>query len=307
VVHHLHRALAGPAWNQQTKWSRRLFFLDLDGVFDCERFGVPHTTPSGLAALELLRSHEFSVVLNTGRSVEQVRDYCEVYGLPGGVAEFGSVFVDAVGKHELPLIDSEAAEQLARVRETLKGIPGVSMDDGHRYSVRAYRWRGPRTVALDPSETDEILTRCRCDRLTVIPRLEDTYLVQKGVSKGVALLAVKKYLDCPDAPAAAIGDSDQDLDALDIAELSYAPANCSKALRELANRGRCRVMSQPFQKGLLAAVRDVLAHHSLPTRRGPEPERVSRGDSHDLLRALSHVAERSRLRQFVAAFDRRWL
>jgi hydroxymethylpyrimidine pyrophosphatase-like HAD family hydrolase/orotate phosphoribosyltransferase len=305
VVHHMHRSLAGPARDKQTRWSRRLFFLDLDGVFDCERFGVPHTTPSGIAALELLRSHEFSVVLNTGRDVEQVRDYCEVYGIPGGVAEFGSVFVDAVGESQLPLIDSEAAGQLARVREALKGIPGVFVDDGHRYSVRAYRWRGPRTVALDPGEIHEILTRCRCDSLTVIPRLEDTYLVQNGVSKGVALLAVKKYLGCPDDPASAIGDSDQDLDALDMAELSYAPANCSKALRRLAKRGRCRVMSQPFQKGLLAAVHDVVAHHSFPIRRAPEP--VSRGDSHDLLRALSQVAERSRLQRFVAALDRRWL
>src|SRR5260370_1162068 len=189
--------------------------------------------------------------------------------------------MDAVSKRELPMIDSEAAEQLVRVREALTEIPGVFVDDGHRYSVRAYRWRGPRTVALDPRETHEILARCRCDRLTIIPRPEDTYLVQKGVAKGAALLAVKNYLDCANEPAAAIGDSDQDLDALDMAELSYAPANCSRAVRALAKRGRCRVMRQPFQKGLLAAVRDLRVHYSSPIRRSPEP--APQRDSHDLL------------------------
>ena len=41
------------AREQRARWSRRLFFLDLDGVFDCEALGFPHTTPSGVAALEL--------------------------------------------------------------------------------------------------------------------------------------------------------------------------------------------------------------------------------------------------------------
>src|SRR2546422_9162009 len=57
-------------------WSRRLLFLDLDGVLDCEVFGFPHTTASGLAALDLLRAHGFSVVINTGRSVADARRYC---------------------------------------------------------------------------------------------------------------------------------------------------------------------------------------------------------------------------------------
>ncbi len=68
-------------------WTRRLFFLDLDGVFDWNFLGFPHTTPAGVEALRLLRSAGFSVVLNTARSLEHVRAYCEAYRLPGGVAE----------------------------------------------------------------------------------------------------------------------------------------------------------------------------------------------------------------------------
>ena len=93
----LHRVCAGLLPRPRPTWSGPLLFLDLDGVFDCEVLGFPHTTASGLAALALLQAHGFAVVLNTGRSVEQVRRYCSIYGLPGGVAEYGSVLVDAVG------------------------------------------------------------------------------------------------------------------------------------------------------------------------------------------------------------------
>src|SRR5262249_13341753 len=158
-----------------------------------------------------------------------------------------------------------------------------------RYSVRVYRWHRARTVGLDAREVHELLSRRPCDRLTTIRRRNDTYLVQTGISKGSALVAVKKYLGCTSEPAVAMGGSDQDLEALETAELGYAPANCSKAVRELARRGRCRVMRQPFQRGLLAAVRDVLSRDSLLD--GSVPDRARGQDSRDLIRALSHVAE----------------
>jgi len=290
---------------RQTKWTRRLFFLDLDGVFDCERLGFPHTTPSGLAALDLLRSRDVSAVLMTGRSVEHVRDYCAVYGLPGGIAEYGSVFVDAAGGAERPLIDPQGAEQLARCREAIKGMPEVCVDEGYRYSVRAYRWRGADTAGLGADEAQAFLARCGYDRLAAITRAEDTYIVQKGISKGSALRAVKEYLGCPREPAAAMGDSEQDLDALELAEWSYAPANCAPAVRELARRGRCRVMRQPWQRGLLAAARDMVAQGAAPGAGIPAPRPDE--DADDLLRALSRVSERSPLRQFLAVLDRRRL
>src|SRR5262249_30135524 len=97
-----------------SSWSDSLFFLDLDGVFDQAILGFPHATQSGLQSIALLRRHGFSIVLNTGRSVNHVRRYCEAYGFAGGVAEFGAVFVDAVRGREMPLIDSAASEQLRR-------------------------------------------------------------------------------------------------------------------------------------------------------------------------------------------------
>src|SRR6185295_14239809 len=88
------------------RWSESLFFMDLDGVFDQELLGFPHATQSGLQSLALLHSCGYSIVLNTGRSVQHVRQYCQAYGFSGGIAEFGGVFVDAVQQREMPLIDS---------------------------------------------------------------------------------------------------------------------------------------------------------------------------------------------------------
>jgi hydroxymethylpyrimidine pyrophosphatase-like HAD family hydrolase len=301
------RFLMGPARSAPPQaWARRLFFLDLDGVFDCERFGFPHTTPSGLAALELLGAHDFSVVLNTGRSVEHVRDYCQVYGLAGGIAEFGSVFVDAVAKSEWPLIDPTAADQLTRCRDALRKMPGVSVDEGYRYSIRAYRWHDSSQVALDTREVQDLLTQCACDRLTFIPRLTDsTYLVQTGTSKGSALGAVTSRLGYTREATGAMGDSEQDLDALATAAFSYAPANCSRAVRELARRGGCRVMSQPSQRGLLAAVRDLVARDAVGS--GSVRTRAPKQESADLIRILARVAERPLLRQLVSILDWRGL
>jgi hydroxymethylpyrimidine pyrophosphatase-like HAD family hydrolase len=248
--------------SRPVQWSKRLFFLDLDGVFDSEVFGFPQTTISGLTALALLHSHRFSAVLNTARGVEDVRQYCQSYHLPGGIAELGSVFLDAVRQREVPLIEAQTADQLLRCQEALRGIPGVFIDLNYRYSLRAYRYAGTRTQGLAASEVEDLLTRHRLDRLTFVCTTGDTIIIQKGTNKGRALLAVKEYLGCPDQAVVAIGDNDPDLEMLQAVECAYAPANSSRSIRELGMKGQCRIMSQPFQRGLLAAVREVVHNGS---------------------------------------------
>src|SRR5262249_12382671 len=113
------------------RWSDSLFFIDVDGVFDQELLGFPQATQSGLQSLALLQSHGYSVVLNTGRSIQHVRKYCDTYGFSGGIAEFGGVFFDAAQKENIPLIDDESARQLSQCREAIRAIPGVFIDPGY--------------------------------------------------------------------------------------------------------------------------------------------------------------------------------
>jgi hydroxymethylpyrimidine pyrophosphatase-like HAD family hydrolase len=239
------------------RWSSSLFFVDLDGVFDQELLGFPHATESGLQSLMLLKSNGYSVVLNTGRSVQHVRQYCGAYGLPGGIAEFGSVFVDAAQKNEVPLIDEAGVRQLAKCRDAIRALPGIFLDPGYEYSIRAYRYQGRGTAGLKVSEIQEVLKSPEFSHLTYICRAADTYILQKGADKGLGVRFVKQYLK-NDAPVAAIGDSEQDIPMLESSDYRYAPANCSPALRQLAKTVECRVLKQSWQAGLLAAV-----HHRL--------------------------------------------
>lgn len=294
-MNRFHAALGQPCG--ELTWTKRLFFLDLDGVFDWERLGFPHTTPSGVAALDLLKAHRFSVVLNTGRSVDQVRRYCAAYRLPGGLAEYGSVFVDAVNGRDVRLIDDEAVGQLDRCRTAIRSLPGVCIDPGYRYSIRAFRYEGRRTAGVPAAELSALLVRSGCDRLAIVACAEDTYIVQQGVGKGPGVRAVRAHLGCSAEPVAVIGDSEEDVEALELAELAYAPANCAPSVRALVTRGRCRLMRHSLQRGLLAAARAAVDGGSYD--RIATPRRQLAGAS-ELLLSLLTAAERSWPRQVLA-------
>lgn len=238
-------------------WERRLFFLDLDGVLDWGLLGFPHTSPCGVHALRLLQRNRFAVVLNTARSLEHVHEYTRAYRLPGGIAELGSVFWDAVRDWEIPLIDAEAAAQIEKVREEIRKLPGVFIDPKNRYSIRAYRLQDGYMRPLSAAEVEEVLARTGSHRLAFVESQADTYILQKGAGKGVAMASVQAYLGCSGEPVIAMGDSRQDVEMLCAADIAFAPANASREVRELVARGRCRRTSRPVQAGLLEAALEL--------------------------------------------------
>lgn len=259
LVHHMNRFSASLLGDRlPLQWTRRLIFLDLDGVFDSEVIGFPQATASSLIALSMLQRHGFSVILNTARSVTDVRQYCEAYGLPGGVAESGCVFVDALAQSEVSLIDPEAAEQLSRCKAAIQSLPGVFVDPNYRTAVRAFRYQRNHTQGLSETEVRGVLEREGLDRLTLLPTYADTTILPKNIGKGSSLLWAKKYLRFEGEPVVAIGDNDQDLDMFRAADLAFAPANSSESVLEFAAAGKCKLMRQPNQRGLLEAVMQVL-------------------------------------------------
>ena len=247
------------------RWSDSLFFLDLDGVFDQDLLGFPHATQSGLQSLALLRAAGFSVVLNTGRSVQHVRHYCDSYGLSGGIAEFGAVFVDAVNQREVPLTAGVPAEQLGRCREAIKKLPGVFTDPDYEYSIRSYRYKGRATIGLERRELETFLRTPEFRHLRCICRGPDSYIVQKRTSKAAALRFVRQQVRTTKTPITAIGDCQYDIEMLKAAEFAYAPGNCSRSVRQLAKQGKCRIVKERFQNGLLAAVRHRLCVEGAPS------------------------------------------
>jgi hydroxymethylpyrimidine pyrophosphatase-like HAD family hydrolase len=237
------------------RWSDLLFFLDLDCVFDQELLGFPHATRSGLKSLALLHSRGFSIVLNTGRSVQHVRDYCEAYGLAGGIAEYGAVFVDSIRQKEVPLIDKIGAAQLDQCRDALKQLPGVFIDPSYEYSIRVFRYTPRGLSGLENNELNELMRRPEFSHLSYVSRGADSYIVQKRTGKGPGLRFVRRAVGSERIPVTAIGDSQYDIGMLKAAEYAYAPANCSRTVRDLAKQGQCTIVRRGFQKGLLAAVK----------------------------------------------------
>jgi hydroxymethylpyrimidine pyrophosphatase-like HAD family hydrolase len=307
LVHHMNRFSASLLPHRlPSQWTRRLIFLDLDGVFDSDVMDFPQATTSSLIALSRLQRHGFSVILNTARSVTDVRQYCEAYGLPGGVAESGCVFVDAVAHSEISLIDPEDTEKLSRCKAAIQSLPGVFIDPNYRTAVRAFRYHRNRTQGLSESEIRGVLEREGLDRLTFLPTYADTTILPNNIGKGSGLLWAKQYLRFEGEPVVAIGDNDQDLDMFRAADLAFAPANCSEAVREFAAASKCRLTQQPNQRGLLEAVMQVL-HADGQLCEKCDVRLMQADGCGALFQKLMEVTERPKSRKFLSILNWRSL
>ena len=256
-----------------TEWREPLVFLDVDGVIDRRVFGYPATSAAGIRALAALTRHPVSVVLNTARSVDEVKAYCEAYGLAGGVAEYGAYIWDAIRSKGRVLVDSETVEQMDRLRQALASTPGVFLDDRHRYSVRAFNYRPRPDGALSgllhsvraadvgdgavspvsPTVVTQIIQDLRLDRLRIHNTTVDTTVVSRDLDKGTGLAALRDWTMHPTCETIAVGDSEADLAMFRVATRSFAPANigCSGIARLIG----CEIVPQRFQKGLLEIAR----------------------------------------------------
>jgi hydroxymethylpyrimidine pyrophosphatase-like HAD family hydrolase len=300
-------------------WRQPLVMLDIDGVLDQRVFGYPCTTAAGMEALSLLATHGYSVALNTARSAAEVKDYCEAYGLAGGVAEHGAYLWDAVAQCGQPLVDQETMVQLDELREQLRRIPGVFLDDRHQYSIRAFMFEmRPRSLLLrllnsirsfgvgqgvpTPLPTlvvNHLITTLRLDRLSFHHTMIDTAIVAKDTDKGTGLTALRDRVLGPDAETIAIGDTEADLPMFRAATRSFAPAQIS--CRRRARLLGCEISRYRYQRGLLDIVRTLLGCGP-----GGDPiERANESDGEtlflDLLRAADHPNARALVR---ALFDR---
>jgi hydroxymethylpyrimidine pyrophosphatase-like HAD family hydrolase len=257
-------------------WHAPLVVLDIDGVLDRRLFGFPSTTISGIKALSLLSTHGFSVALNSARSVGELKDYCEAYGLAGGVAESGSYLWDGVGRRERVLISPEARHQLAELRANLLRIPGVFLDERHRYSIKAFTYRtkphglmhtliGSAHVsaigdgAMVPISTHivhQLLEDLRLDQLAFRHTGLDTTIVAKEVDKGTGLVALRDWVLTQDAETIAVGDDVPDLAMFGVATRCFAPANIT--CRNQARLHGCTIVPNRDQRGLLDIVHKII-------------------------------------------------
>jgi hydroxymethylpyrimidine pyrophosphatase-like HAD family hydrolase len=289
-------------------WRSPLVVLDIDGVFDRRLFGFPCTTAAGMKALSLLSAHEYSVALNTARSVAEVKSYCEAYSLAGGVAEHGTYLWDAVRQRERVLISPEAERQLAELKEHLRRIPGVFLDERHQYSIRAFTYRDkPLGLiqsllssahsasigdgALAPISTHivhQLLVDLRLDRLFFYHTSIDTHILAKENDKGTGLVALRDWALAQDAETIAVGDGEPDLAMFRVATRSFAPGNVGP--RRQSRLFGCRIASHHDQQGLLEIVRRIVHPGNERCERCSHGEAFPRDDG-DLFLSVLQTAD----------------
>lgn len=257
-------------------WRAPLIVLDIDDVLDRRLFGFPCITAAGIKALSLQNAHELSIALNSARSAAEVKDYCAAYSLPGGIAEYGSYLWDAVRQREKVLISPEAERQLAELKLQLQHVPGVFLDERHRYSIRAFTYRdkpkgmidsliastrgsdiGDGGVAPISSHiANRLLVDLQLDRLSFRQTTIDTTFIAKEVDKGTGLIAFRDWLLSPDAETIAVGDSESDLAMFRVASRCFGPSNlqCKAEARLLG----CHISPYRYQLGLLDIVNQIV-------------------------------------------------
>ena len=282
----------------QVQWTSPIAVLDVDGVIDKQVFGFPSTSMAGIQAISLLHQHGFAVVLNTARSIPEVKEYCRAYGFAGGVSEYGAHVRDAVSGEERVLISDESLEKLARVRGALSRIPGVYLNDDYRYSIKAYTYEHGRCVPIPRIVVQDIIAGLGIDGLGIHPTYTDTAILSTETDKARGMVELLRLGGMADADTHAIGDTASDLPMFRAAVHSYAPGNvsCGAAARLL----KCRIASGTYQSGLLESVRAMIQSNGTRNLQKPYVKSVPALQEKYFVKLLE-IADRSSMASLVHA------
>lgn len=166
---------------------------------------------------------------------------------------------------------------MEELRSNLRLLPGVFLDDRHRYSIRAYTYQDKTggllastlksvrsfsvgvgaPVPLPTLVMHHLMTALGLDQLSFHHTMIDTTIVAKDLDKGTGLSALRDWVMGPDAETIAIGDSEADLPMFRAATRSFAPAQigCARQARLFG----CQIVRHLYQRGLLDIAR-LLVH-----------------------------------------------
>jgi HAD superfamily hydrolase (TIGR01484 family) len=276
----------------ELRWSNPLVVLDVDGVLDKQVFGFPSTSAAGIEAVSLLASHGMAVALNTARSVSEMKEYCKAYGFVGGVAEYGGFAWDAISGRGEVLVSPETLDQMERLRDALRRIPGTFLHHDYRLVVRAHVHARGTTVALPDGLIRNLIASLKLNRVRLHQTYTDSTITAAEVDKGSGLKALLSLAGVSGLETLAVGDSEPDLPMFRAASRCFAPSQiaCSQPARMLG----CRIVGRPYQSGLLEIVRSIVHPNggSCPRCRLARPALPK---SQEIFMNLLRMADRSRL------------
>ncbi len=233
--------------------------LDLDGVLETEHLGFPALTPVSAQGLRALVAHGFRPLLVTGRSLSEVIERCDAYGLAGGVAEYGCATFETAPRRVDILTGSDGRLALERLRAELRSHDGVTIDDDYTHAIRAFV-RDPRSGKRGPlpeALLDAAMLAAEAPDTSLIVGDSQTDIVYSPIEKGrgVAVIAASLGIDEAIPLAFAVGDTSTDLPLVRLAREPFAPAHAAAALGE-----ECTITRSPYQRGFAEAVAALIGH-----------------------------------------------
>lgn len=198
--------------------------LDVDGVLEDEAEGFSATGLAGAAALRLLQLGRVAVLLNTARSIGEVRQRVMQFRLLGGVGAFGAAIWDGVFSGEHALLDPRGAAQLERLRAFFCADPELVLHSAHPHAVRASRILDGAPAPIAGPKARQLLDDNALGDLAfwVAPRHTD--FVDRRPDKGIGLHRLLAELRLTRLPLAAVGDATCDVPMLRPAKLAFLPA-----------------------------------------------------------------------------------
>jgi hydroxymethylpyrimidine pyrophosphatase-like HAD family hydrolase/hypoxanthine phosphoribosyltransferase len=285
-------------------WRKPMFVMDIDDVLDKNIFGFPSTTANGVYSISLLRMHGICSIVNTARSLDEVKEYCRHYGFPGGIAEYGSVIWDEAEQRAEVLVSPEALEEIRALEKALMAIPGIFINPFYQYSIRAYSFDRHRTIPIPEATIGGLFEKLGIKHLISKRTHIDTAILSRDVDKGRALIKLKEFKGIKNGEIGAIGDTESDLPMLIVADKGFLVRNSTIDLKRAARKFGVSVVTSSFQGGLLEAV-EIFSHGTngvgcTHCRAALEKLRGKR----DLLWRLLKIADMSTIQHWLRIFER---
>ncbi|MGH9057474.1 MAG: phosphoribosyltransferase family protein [Acidimicrobiales bacterium] len=230
--------------------------LDVDGVLETRWLGVPAPTPAAIKALSALRSHGYTTLLATGRSLEDAVRRCSDYGLSGAVAEYGAAIYDRHQDRNTSLLQPSDACIVRDLRLSLGRAPGMYVDPSYGNIVRCYQVRRGRLQGLDAAAVSALLNSGSfAGRFRVISTSTQTDFVPVNVNKAEGVRALLADMSLGTTVSLAVGDTEEDRCVLDMAERAFVPAGADMKVSSPIVR-----LAQHSQSAVEVAVSQVLGH-----------------------------------------------
>lgn len=278
--------------------SGAVWAIDLDDTLETDWLGFQATSPAGAQALRTLASHNQLTIVSTGRSLTEVQDRCDMYGIAGGIAEYGAVVWDARHGRATPVVSPDSLRSLHQLRDALLEETDIVADPLYEHSLRLFRHTPEGRRGMQVNEVNEVIRRHGIGGVEVVEGFRKTVVWVEGTDKANALDPLLRSLGVGGRRLYAIGDEFTDLGLMRLADRAYAPANATSAVRMRAAELGISFARQARAAGVLEVVNAAL--HPLGGR-CPECGEVLLDPADRVLTQVLGVQDRPRLARLAFA------